>query len=348
MSSRLSLIVAVFALLAVVGATSAQAWRCLSDDSCPDGDFCKKADGYCGGTGTCSPIPQACITLYDPVCGCDGVTYSNSCVAAMHSTSVAHKGPCRNTDLCVGNESCGLGRYCSKPYGDCRGIGVCQDRPTICPTLWDPVCGCDGRTYNDACGAAAMGVSIAYRGVCRNARITDARSHAAQGTNSFGIDLLPASPDASEGIECRSGGPTEVVVMFDELIQSAGAPSPSDVALCVVGGEGGEVVGIMMGGDEIRVELADVPDASRVTLTFPGIVGLEGNPVEGSVSFGVLQGDVNGDGFVNVFDLVAARNAINLPVTPDNYRKDVNADGAINVFDLVTIRNALNKSLPDE
>jgi heat shock protein HslJ len=34
-----------------------------------------------------------CITLYDPVCGCNGVTYSNSCAAACVGVS-ATKGEC--------------------------------------------------------------------------------------------------------------------------------------------------------------------------------------------------------------------------------------------------------------
>ncbi len=348
MSSRWCLIVFISGVLAATGAASAQSWSCLSNGFCPPGYFCKKADGNCGGVGSCTPIPEYCIALYDPVCGCDGRTYSNGCVAGMKGVSVAHKGPCAASDLCMHNGTCGPGSYCAKPYGECRGMGVCQDRPGVCPTLWDPVCGCDGRTYGNSCGAAAMGVSVAYRGVCGRPRITSARSAMNQGSSSYGINLLPAGQGASAGVECRAGGPTEVLITFDMPIQSDSTPNPSDVSLSVIGGEAGEVVSVVLGTDEVRIGLADIPDACRVTIAFPGIVGLEGNPVEGMVSFGVLCGDVNGDGFVNIFDLVTVRNAINQPATSSTCRKDVNADGAINVMDLIMVRNGLGGALPEE
>ncbi len=36
-----------------------------------------------------------------------------------------------------------------------------------CTTLWDPVCGKDGKTYSNACFARVAGVEIDYQGVCR-------------------------------------------------------------------------------------------------------------------------------------------------------------------------------------
>ena len=41
------------------------------------------------------PDPDcAYIQVYDPVCGCDGVTYSNSGHAACNNVEVVSEGPC--------------------------------------------------------------------------------------------------------------------------------------------------------------------------------------------------------------------------------------------------------------
>ncbi len=67
---------------------------------CPNGQFCKLPVGQCccDFTGVCMSAPGACPTIWDPVCGCDGVTYPNECEADRVGISVDHRGGC--DDLC--------------------------------------------------------------------------------------------------------------------------------------------------------------------------------------------------------------------------------------------------------
>jgi len=41
------------------------------------------------------------------------------------------------------------------------------EKPAACITLWDPVCGENGKTYSNTCFANLAGVAIAYKGKCK-------------------------------------------------------------------------------------------------------------------------------------------------------------------------------------
>ncbi|XXY46685.1 hypothetical protein WME91_42455 [Sorangium sp. So ce269] len=68
---------------------------------------------------------------------------------------------------------CAAGLYCSYTPEDVCGwadaSGLCAERPASCAEVYLPVCGCNNRTYANACKAAMDGVAVYAHGECEAA-----------------------------------------------------------------------------------------------------------------------------------------------------------------------------------
>ncbi len=240
-------------------------------------------NGTCGQIGACKLKPKLCTKEFNPVCGCNGKTYGNPCMASYAGVAMKSKGECKvkcvaakecdDNDVCtldaciqgkcahkpelkkcgpnaccsndsycnggvcagtigvqmckqtkqlaagecwtaaqcggakcIGATVCPCGANCFAPdkagkcdgggvnskcsYGNikgpqgklcakneycklaliglCAGYGDCVKKPDVCAMVAKPVCGCDGKTYGNSCGAATAGHNVKYDGKCGN------------------------------------------------------------------------------------------------------------------------------------------------------------------------------------
>lgn len=164
---------------------------CEQQDDCRCFERCVPQDGECGGEKRCRAFseiiqcmnPDECkyidpggpdcevLTECPPdcenmVCGCGGVTYANAAAAHLAGVAVWFDGVCYNDIECEYHTECGDDEFCDRVFGQCRGRGICNKRPTSCPDENDRVVGCDCERYRNPCEAAMNGANVSRKGSC--------------------------------------------------------------------------------------------------------------------------------------------------------------------------------------
>jgi hypothetical protein len=119
---------------------------CKANGDCASTEYCKKTtcnamEGHCAARGPdCSGDKAA----FEPVCGCDDITYWNTCVIEHEGFNVAMAGECTGNGrpTCTrdqGGDSCPtrLHAHCYRPVDRCGDsspmVGVCWVLPAECP-----------------------------------------------------------------------------------------------------------------------------------------------------------------------------------------------------------------------
>ncbi len=145
------------------GPTACGGWL---GDTCAEDEFCafelSATCGWADASGVCAPRPEACIEIFDPVCGCDGQTYGNACKAASAGTSIVSTGACEEeTIFCggFGGIECPDGLECvDDPSDDCNPAsggadcgGICVEPEGCEPVLCELFCSNGFKTDDAGC-----------------------------------------------------------------------------------------------------------------------------------------------------------------------------------------------------
>jgi hypothetical protein len=135
------------------------------------GEVCDIRSCDLDAMGTCVLEFGRCPDGWDPVCGCDGVTYRNDCFRLRAAVAWSADGMCGSGAVCgPGATACAAEEVCNTLSCDVDAMGVCVVLPTgRCADAGDAVCGCDGTTYANDCLRIEAGAGLDHTGACATA-----------------------------------------------------------------------------------------------------------------------------------------------------------------------------------
>lgn len=149
---------------------------------------------------------------------------------------------------------------------------------------------------------------------------------------------LPLPPNVP-AVEPRSGGPTTINLVFSEPVKAGGGSLQNAITL-----SSGVVTNAIINSTKklVTYTIANVPDASCLTLAIADIVDLQGHPIAGNnvLYIRVLLGDATGNGQVNLSDAILTKSRSGLSGS-ENAPMDIDGSGSVTLNDALLAKTRI-------
>jgi hypothetical protein len=202
-------------------------------------------------------------------------------------------------------------------------------------------------TVKDSANQVSNAVQVVIHvgsGQVQAAGVVSQKVHGAAGP----IDLvLPTS--GPPAIECRKAGDTpdpnvdyKLIFVFPNQIQSVGSISASSTGFAQPDAPTGSI-----GSDprQYIVKLTHVPNKQYLTVTLNNVIDSQNLAGNVSATLGILVGDVDGSGHVDVGDIAQVQRQNSKSATA-SFRADVDASGHIDAGDIARVQQHNSEGLP--